>query len=85
LETLCKKHDEAVRKLKKENTTLELMVQSHVEPIMELSAENRLNRMGEDDDEDEDDGGDAIAPPAAATPELVVKGEEEDLKMLILE
>jgi hypothetical protein len=63
LESLCKK-------LKKENTTLELMAQSRDELIMEIVVETRLDKMGEDDhddnSEDEDDdenGGDAAAPP----------------------
>jgi hypothetical protein len=63
LESLCKK-------LKKENTTLELMAQSRDELIMEIAVETRLDKMGEDDhddnSEDEDDdenGGDAAAPP----------------------
>jgi hypothetical protein len=59
LETLCKKHGEAIKKLKKENTTLELMVQSHDELVMEIAAETRLDKMGEDDD---NDGGDVVAP-----------------------
>jgi predicted RNase H-like nuclease (RuvC/YqgF family) len=101
LETLHKKHGEAVEKLKKENTTLESMVQSHDELIMEIVAETRLDRIGEDDDEDDNDGGDAAAPlaaepppiavpptdaaPAATAPELVVEEEEEDSEMLIPE
>jgi DNA repair ATPase RecN len=79
LDTLCKKHGEAVEKLK-ENATLESMVQSHDELIMEIATETRLDRMGDDDD----DRGDAAAPspttvpsadaaPAAAAPEVDVR------------
>jgi DNA repair ATPase RecN len=79
LDTLCKKHGEVVEKLK-ENATLESMVQSHDELILEIATETRLDRMGDDDD----DKGDAAAPspttvpstdaaPAAAAPEVDVR------------
>jgi hypothetical protein len=51
--------------LKEEKTTLEGMVQSRDELIMEMAEEYGLNSMGEnDDDEEEDDGneGNAVAP-----------------------
>jgi hypothetical protein len=63
--------------VKKENTTLELMVQSCDELILEIATKTRLSRMGEDnheddskdkDDNDENDGGDATAPPAVTPP-----------------
>jgi uncharacterized protein YdcH (DUF465 family) len=66
---------EAVKKLKKENATLELMVQSHDELIMEIAAETELNRMGKDDDKHEDNGnddkGDDVASPAAVPPPAI--------------
>jgi hypothetical protein len=85
LESLCKQHQEVVEKLKKENVTLESIVQSHDELILEIAIETGLDRMGEDEDEDDseedddDDGENAAAPPAAmlpaaATPELVLDG-----------
>jgi hypothetical protein len=63
--------------VKKENTTLELMVQSCDELILEIATKTRLSRMGEDNHEDdskdkdyddENDGGDATAPPAVTPP-----------------
>jgi chromosome segregation ATPase len=45
LEALCKQNEEVIEKLKKENTTLEGMVQSHDELIMEIVAETGLDRM----------------------------------------
>jgi hypothetical protein len=82
LEALCKQHTEATQKLREEKATLEGMVESHDELIMEIDDEIGLNRMGEDagneeeeDDSDKDDngdGGDAVAPPAAAPPTFPV-------------
>jgi hypothetical protein len=62
VESLSKQHEEVIRKLKKENATLERMVQSHDELIMEIVAETRPDWMGEDDheDDDEDDGNDEV-------------------------
>jgi hypothetical protein len=74
LESLCKKHEGAIENMKKENATLELMVQSCDELIKEIATETGLDRMGEDDDEDDnededdDDGGDVAAPPATMPP-----------------
>jgi hypothetical protein len=80
LEALCKSLREDAQKIRGEETTLEGMVQSHDELILEMAEEYGLNHMGEnDDDEDDDDEGKAIAPPApapAAVPEEI--GEEED-------
>jgi hypothetical protein len=82
LEALCKRLREDARKLREEKTTLEGMIQSRDELILEMAKEYGLNRMGENDnneDEDDDDEGNAIAPPApapAAMPEDIV--EEED-------
>jgi DnaJ-domain-containing protein 1 len=57
--------------LEEEKATLEEMVESHDEMLMEIARETGLDRMGEDDEEEEedaDDGGDAAAPPAATPP-----------------
>jgi hypothetical protein len=59
--------------LKEEKATLEGMVESRKELLMEIARETGLDCMGEDaEDEEEDegaeDGGDATAPPAAAPP-----------------
>jgi chromosome segregation ATPase len=82
LEALCKRLREDTQKLREEKTTLEGMIQSHDELILEMPEEYGFNRMGEnDDDEDEDDDneGNAIATPtlapAAVLEEIV---EEED-------
>jgi hypothetical protein len=56
---------EDAQKLREERTTLEGMMQSRDELVLEMAEEYGLNRMGEnDDDEDEnnDDEGNAIAP-----------------------
>jgi hypothetical protein len=85
LETLCKRLREDAQKLKEEKATIERMVESHDELIMEITKETGLDRMGEDaedeeEDDDADDGGDAAAPPVptppAAAPKEIV--EEED-------
>jgi hypothetical protein len=73
LEALCKKLREDTQRLEKEKATLEGMVESRDELIMEIARETGLDRMGEDEDdekeeEDADDGGDAAAPPAVAPP-----------------
>jgi hypothetical protein len=73
---------EDAQRLREEKATLEGMIQSHDELILEMAKEYGLNRMGEnDDDEDEDDDheGNAVTPPApvpAAVPEEIV--EEKD-------
>jgi hypothetical protein len=59
--------------LKEEKATLEGMVESRKELLMEIARETGLDCMGEDaedeeEDEDAEDGGDATAPPAAAPP-----------------
>jgi hypothetical protein len=74
---------EDAQKLKEEKTTLEGMIQSHDELIMEMAEEYGLNRMGEndddeDEDEDDDDEGNAVAPLAPAptpVPEEIIKEE----------
>jgi hypothetical protein len=62
--------------LEEEKATLEEMVESHDELLLEISREMGLDRMGEDEDEEEEeedanDGGYATAPPVAATPPSV--------------
>jgi hypothetical protein len=63
-------------------TTLEGMIQSRDELILEMAEEYGLNRLGEnndDEDENDDDEGNVVAPPApapAAVPEEII--EEED-------
>jgi hypothetical protein len=82
LEPLCKRSKEDAQRLREERTTLEGMIQSRDELILEMAKEYGLNRMGEnDDDEDEedDDEGNAIAPPApapAAVAEEIIEGED---------
>jgi hypothetical protein len=85
LEALCKKLREDTQRLEEEKATLEEMVESHDELLMEIVRETGLDRMGEDaedeeEDEDADDGENAAAPPVVvpptAVPEEVV--EEED-------
>jgi hypothetical protein len=81
LEALCKRLREDAQKLREEKTTLEGMIQSRDELILEMVEEFALNRMGENndnEDEDDDDEGNAIAPPApvpAAMPEEIVEEE----------
>jgi hypothetical protein len=81
LEALCKRLREDAQKLREEKTTLEGMIQSHDELIMEMAEEYELNRVGENDnneDEDDDDEGNTIAPPApahAALPEEIIEEE----------
>jgi phage portal protein BeeE len=75
---------EDAQKLREEKTTLEGMIQSRDELILEMAKEYGLNCMGEnddDDDEDEDDNdeGNTVAPPAptpATVPEEIIKEED---------
>jgi hypothetical protein len=67
LEALCKKLRVDTHRLEEQKATLEGMVESRDELIMEIARETGLDRMGEDakdeeEDEDADDGGDATAP-----------------------
>jgi hypothetical protein len=77
LEALCKRLREDAQKLKEDKTTLEGMIQSHDELIMEMAEEYGLNYMGENDnDEDDGDEGNTVAPPApAAVPEEIIEEE----------
>jgi hypothetical protein len=73
LEALCKKLREDTQRLEEEKATLEVMVESRDELLMEITRETGQDRMGEDEDdeeeeEDTDDGGDAATPPDAAPP-----------------
>jgi hypothetical protein len=76
LKAMCKKKEDAAKKLKEEKANLEGMIQSHDELIMGMADEYGLNCMGENDDHknyEEDDGndkGDAAAPPPAAPPPI---------------
>jgi hypothetical protein len=75
LEALCKRLRVDAQRLREERTTLEGMIQSRDELILEMVEEYGLNCMEENDD----DEGNAIAPPApapATVPEDIV--EEED-------
>jgi chromosome segregation ATPase len=88
LEALCKKLREDTQRMEEEKATLEGMVESHSELLMEIAREMGLNRMGEDEEEEEDadDGGDATAPPAAVPPPpvpLTAMPEEIDEEGLV--
>jgi hypothetical protein len=78
LEALCNKLREDTQRLEEEKATVEEMVESHDELLMEIARETRLDHMGEDEDEEEeeedmDDGRDATAPPGppATVPEEI--------------
>jgi hypothetical protein len=81
LDALCKRLREDVQKLKEEKTTLEGMIMSSDEQIMEMAKEYGLNHMGDNNDydyEDDNDEGNAAAPPApapATVPEVIIKEE----------
>jgi hypothetical protein len=79
LEALCKRLREDAQKLREEKTTLEGMIQSRDELILQMAREYGLNRMGEnDDDEDDDDEGNAVTPPTpvpTAVPEEIIEEE----------
>jgi hypothetical protein len=71
LEALCKKLRDDTQRLDEEKATLEGMVESLDELLLEIARETGLDRMGEDEEEEEEDidnEGDAAAPPAAAPP-----------------
>jgi hypothetical protein len=71
---------EDAQRLREERTTLEGMIQSRDELILEMAKGYGLNHVGgNNDDEDDDDEGNVVAPPAPApiaVPEDIV--EEED-------
>jgi DNA repair exonuclease SbcCD ATPase subunit len=73
LEAPCKKLREDTQRLEEEKATLDGMVESRDELLMEIARETELDRMGEDEDgeeeeEDANDVGDAAAPPATVPP-----------------
>jgi hypothetical protein len=73
---------EDTQRLEEEKATLEGMVESHDELLMEIARETGLDGMGEDEDDEEEeedanDRGDAIAPPAAAPEEIDEEGPVE--------
>jgi hypothetical protein len=82
LEALCKRLREDTQRLREERTTLEGLIQSCDELILEMAEEYGLNCMGEntdDEGEDDNDEGNTVAPPTpapAVVPEEIV--EEED-------
>jgi hypothetical protein len=81
LEALCKRLREDAQKLKEEKATLEGMIQSCDELVMEMAEEYGLNHMGEnndDEDEDDDDEGNATPHPTpvpATVPEEIIEEE----------
>jgi hypothetical protein len=70
LEALCQRLREDTQRLEEEKATLEEMVESRDEPLMEIAREMGLDHMNEDEGEEEemDNEGDVAAPPAAAPP-----------------
>jgi hypothetical protein len=68
LEALCKKLRDDTQRLEEEKVTLEGMVESRDELLMEIARDTGLDRMSEDEEEDANDWGDAAAPPAATPP-----------------
>jgi hypothetical protein len=82
LEALCKKLREDTQRLEEEKATLEGMVESRDELLMEIARETGLDRMREDDEveeeeEDANDGEDAATPPAVAPKEIDDEGPVE--------
>jgi peptidoglycan hydrolase CwlO-like protein len=80
LEALCKRLREDAQKLREEKATLEGMIKSCDELLMEMTKEYGLNSMGENDnDEDEDNEGNTAGPhapvPPAAAHEEIIKDE----------
>jgi hypothetical protein len=64
LEALCEKLRDDTQRLEEEKATLEEMVESRDELLMEITSETRMDCMCEDEEgeeEDADDGGDAAA------------------------
>jgi hypothetical protein len=71
--------------LEEEKATLEEMVKSRDELLMEIARDTRLDRSGEDEDEEEEeeeedvgDGGDAAAPPPSVPPAAVLEEVDEE-------
>jgi hypothetical protein len=66
---------EDAQRLREERSTLEGMIQSRDELILEMAEEHGLNRMGENDNDERN----TVAPPAPASatmPEEIVKEED---------
>jgi hypothetical protein len=64
---------EDTQRFEEEKATLEGMIESRDELLMEIARETGLDCMGEDEDDEEeeddaDDGGDAAAPPTTVPP-----------------
>jgi hypothetical protein len=79
MEVLCKRLREDAQRLREERTTLEGMIQSRDELILEMAEEYGLNCMGEnDDDEDDDDEGNVVAPLAPTVAAVLEEIIEED-------
>jgi hypothetical protein len=77
---------EDAQKLREERATLEGMIKSRDELLMEMAEEYGLNRMRENNDE-EDAEGNTAAPPAAAPPSAAPEEiiEEEALVEMVPE
>jgi chromosome segregation ATPase len=76
LEALCKKLSEDTQRLEEEKATLEGMVESHDELLMEIARETGLDCLGEDAEDEEEDE-DAVMPPPP-TPPTAVPEEVDD-------
>jgi hypothetical protein len=79
LDALCQKLRDNTQWLEEEKATLEGMVKSRDELLVEIARETRLDHMGEGDEdeeeeEDADDGEDATAPPATTLEEIDDEG-----------
>jgi hypothetical protein len=76
-EALCERLREDAQQRNEKKATLEGMIQSRDELIMEMAEEYGLNHMGEnDEDEDDDDEGNTVVPPApVVVPEEIVEEE----------
>jgi hypothetical protein len=71
LEALCQRLRDDTQRLEEEKATLEEMVESRDELLMEITREMGLDRMDEGEggeEEETDNEGDVAAPPAAAPP-----------------
>jgi hypothetical protein len=71
LEALCPRLRDDTQRLEEEKATLEEMVESRDELLMEITRETRLDRMDEGEggeEEETDNKGDVAAPPAATPP-----------------
>jgi hypothetical protein len=71
LEALCQRLRDDTQRLEEEKATLEEMVESRDELLMEIARETGLDRIDEGEggeEEETDNEGDVTAPPAAAPP-----------------